>query len=159
MRGKQWLVLIGFIALSEGAGTLGSLFTIPSIAGWYATLARPQLAPPNWVFGPVWTTLFLLMGIAAFLVWCSGGDRKDVRIGLGIFLLQLVLNVLWSVIFFGYHNLGGACIEIVFLWFAIIATIAAFARISNSAALLLLPYLAWVSYAAYLTYTFWSLAT
>lgn len=136
----------------ELAGIVGSVFTASSIPTWYATIVRPDIAPPSWVFGPVWTTLFALMGIAAFLVWRKGLGQKGVKMALGIFILQLVLNVLWSVIFFGRQSPGGAFVEIFFLWAAIIATIVAFAKISRPAAWLLAPYLAWVSFAAYLNY-------
>lgn len=145
------------IVVSELAGIIGSVFTMPSIAGWYATLTKPELAPPNWVFGPVWTTLFAFMGIAAFLVWRKGLDRRDVKIALGIFLGQLALNTLWSIIFFGLQSPAGACVEIIFLWLAILATIIAFAKISKPAAWLLVPYILWVSFAAYLNYSIWML--
>ena len=148
------LVSIGVCLL---AGVTGSIFTMPAIPTWYAALNRPPLAPPNWIFGPVWTTLFVLMGISAFLIWKKGLDRKDVKIALGIFIGQLVLNTLWSIIFFGLHSPGGALIEIVFLWLAILATIVAFYKISKPAAWLLVPYILWVSFAAYLNYAIWSL--
>ena len=143
------------VAVSELAGIIGSVFTAPSIPNWYAGLAKPALTPPAWVFGPVWTTLFALMGIAAFLVWKSGLDNKDVKIALGIFLGQLVLNTFWSIIFFGFHNPGAAFVEIIFLWLAIVATIMAFARISKPAAWLLVPYVIWVGFAGYLNYSIW----
>lgn len=149
--------LIIAIVVSELAGIIGSVFTTPSIAGWYAGIVKPDINPPAWVFGPVWTTLFALIGIAAFLVWKKGLDRKDVKIALGIFLGQLVLNTLWSIIFFGLHSPGGALIEIIFLWLAILATIIAFAKISKPAAWLLLPYIFWVSFAGYLNYSIWQL--
>ncbi|MFA6338636.1 MAG: TspO/MBR family protein [Candidatus Paceibacterota bacterium] len=145
------------IVVSELAGIIGSVFTTPSIAGWYAGIVKPALNPPAWVFGPVWTTLFVLMGIAAFLVWKKGLDRRDVKIALGIFLGQLVLNTLWSIIFFGLHSPGSALVEIVFLWLGILATIVAFYKISKLAAWLLVPYILWVSFAAYLNYAIWSL--
>ncbi len=154
---KDWLELAGFVVLSQGAGIVGSLFTAPSIDGWYAQLLRPELAPPNWVFAPVWTTLFFLMGVAAFLVWRKRRRHKGVWIALGIFVFQLVLNTLWSIIFFGLRNPGGAFIEILFLWVAIAVTIGMFAKISKPAALLLVPYIAWVSFAAYLNYMIWVL--
>lgn len=167
--------LIIAVVVSEAAGVIGSLFTTPAIqSGWYASLAKPALNPPAWVFGPVWTTLFALMGIAAFLVWRKGLDRKDVKIALSIFLIQLVLNTLWSVIFFGLKSPGGAFVEIIFLWLAILATIIAFAKIfppaggpavypvraffvSNGAWLLLIPYILWVTFAMYLNYSIWVL--
>lgn len=145
------------IIVSELAGVIGSIFTVPSIGRWYAALARPELAPPNWVFGPVWTTLFALMGISSFLIWKKGLDRRDVKIALGIFLGQLVLNTLWSIIFFGLRSPGGALVEIAFLWLAILATIIVFAKISRPAAWLLMPYILWVSFAAYLNYSIWIL--
>jgi len=160
--------LIIAIVVSELAGIIGSVFTTPSIAGWYSGIVKPALNPPAWVFGPVWTTLFALMGIAAFLVWKKGLDRRDVnphtkgfgvgvKIALILFGIQLVLNTLWSIIFFGLHSPGGALVEIVFLWLAILATIIAFAKISKPAAWLLSPYILWVSFAMYLNYSIWVL--
>src|SRR3989344_4730404 len=149
--------LIGFIALAELAGIVGAIFTTPPIPKWYAELVKPEVAPSNWICGPVWTTLFALMGIAAFLVWQKGIQRKEVKIALGIFLSQLILNTLWSVIFFGWQNPGAAFVEIIFLWLAILATIIAFAKISPQAAWLLVPYILWVSFAGYLNYTIWIL--
>lgn len=149
--------LIIAIVVSELAGIIGSVFTTPSIQTWYATLARPALNPPAWVFGPVWTTLFALMGISAFLIWKKGLDRKDVKVALGIFIGQLILNTLWSIIFFGLHSPAGAFTEIIFLWLAILATIVAFAKISRPAAWLLVPYILWVSFAGYLNFSIWQL--
>jgi tryptophan-rich sensory protein len=157
MKKQDIIQLLGAIALCEGAGIIGTFFTTPSIPTWFATLVRPEIAPPNWVFAPVWTTLFALMGIALFLVWRKGLERKDVRIALFVFGVQLVLNSLWSIIFFGMQNLGAALIEIIALWFAIVATIVLFARISKTAAVLLVPYVLWVSFAAYLNYSYWVL--
>ncbi|MCL5006691.1 MAG: tryptophan-rich sensory protein [Patescibacteria group bacterium] len=149
--------LIIAIVVSEFAGIIGSVFTTPSIVGWYANLAKSALNPPAWVFGPVWTTLFAFMGIAAFLVWRKGLDRKDVKIALSIFAIQLVLNTLWSIIFFGLHSPAGALVEIIFLWLAILATIISFAKISKPAAWLLAPYILWVTFAAYLNVMIWLL--
>ena len=148
--------LIFSLAISGLAGAVGTLFTISAIPTWYAWLAKPAIAPPNWIFGPVWTTLYILMGIAAFLVWRKARPRTA-RWKLGIFDVQLILNALWSFIFFGAHNLVGAFIEIIVLWIAILATIIAFARVSRTAAWLLAPYLAWVTFAAYLSWSIWSL--
>lgn len=154
--------LIIAIVVSELAGIIGSVFTMPSIASWYAGIVKPAINPPAWVFGPVWTTLFALMGISAWLVWKKLDSRlrdndKKIKISLGIFIGQLVLNTFWSIIFFGLHSPGGALIEIVFLWFAILATIVAFAKISRLAAWLLLPYIIWVSFAMYLNFAIWML--
>lgn len=149
--------LITAISISELAGIAGSIFTAPAVANWYPQLSKPSFNPPAWVFGPVWTTLFALMGIAAFLVWNKGLERRDVRVALCLFIVQLVLNTLWSIIFFGLQSPGGALVEIVFLWMAILATIMAFAKISKPAAWLLLPYILWVSFALYLNYALWTL--
>ena len=169
MKINNFFKLIIAIVVCEAAGVVGAFFTTPSIPTWYATLARPTLNPPAWVFGPVWTTLFALMGIAAFLVWKKGLERGDVhpvrlfavsnrvKIALGIFIGQLVLNTLWSIIFFGLHSPGAALVEIIFLWLAILATIIAFAKISKPTAWLLLPYIVWVSFAGYLNYSIWIL--
>jgi len=139
------------------AGFIGSFFTISSIPTWYATIQKPAFNPPNWVFGPVWTTLYILMGISAYLVWMKGWDKKEVRSALAIFAVQLVLNTLWSIIFFGAKELFLAFVEIAFLWTAIVVTIFLFRRISRNAALLLVPYLLWVSFAAFLNYSVWQL--
>lgn len=157
MKIPRILKLILAIVVSELAGIIGSIFTTPSIAGWYAGISKPAFNPPAWVFGPVWSTLFVLMGIAAFLIWEKGLERRDVKIALSIFIGQLVLNTLWSIIFFGLHSPGGALIEIIVLWLAILATIVTFAKISKPAAWLLVPYVLWVSFAMYLNYAIWSL--
>lgn len=162
--------LIVAIAISESAGIIGSVFTMPSIQTWYAALAKPTINPPAWIFAPVWTILFALMGIAAFLVWKNGLNRQDVKIALGIFVGQLALNTLWSIIFFGMHNPGLAFLEIIFLWLAIIWTTIVFYKTSppssgiwtteghgKLAAYLLVPYILWVSFAAYLNYSVWML--
>jgi|SRR3989344_5693930 len=156
-RTVHFLKLIFAILVCQLAGVVGSIFTTPAIGGWYATLQKPALAPPNWVFAPVWISLFTLMGIAAFLVWQKGLARVDVKIALGIFLFQLTLNTLWSFLFFGLQNPAAAMIEIVVLWLAILVTIVSFFRISQLAAYLLVPYILWVSFAAYLNYLLWTL--
>lgn len=155
---KKIYKLIISLLVPQLAGGIGSIFTVGSVNDWYPVLVKPALNPPAWVFGPVWTALFALMGIAAFLVWKKGLERRDVKIALGIFVFQLALNTLWSIIFFGLHSPGGALIEIVFLWLAILATIIAFAKISKPAAWLLAPYILWVSFAAYLNWSIWMLS-
>lgn len=157
MNKGNWVKLITAVVGSELAGIIGSVFTVSSIPTWYAGLVRPELSPPNWIFGPVWTTLYALMGVATFLVWRKGLNRRDVKIALSLFLGQLFLNSLWSILFFGLQNPGAALVEIAFLWVAILATCIAFAKISKPAAWLLLPYLVWVSFAAYLNYAIWTL--
>ncbi|MFH1541625.1 MAG: TspO/MBR family protein [bacterium] len=132
------------------AGFIGQLFTFPSIATWYAALNKPFFNPPNWIFGPVWTTLYLMMAVAAYLVWQKGWGDKSVRTALFIFLIQLMLNSLWSILFFGLHQPIWAFIEIIFLWSAILLTILRFKKLSQPAAWLLIPYLLWVSFASLL---------
>lgn len=138
------------LALPQLAGALGSLFTFPNIGLWYQFLTKPELAPPNWVFGPVWTTLFVCMGIASFLVWQRGAHKREVRLALAFYGVQLVLNVLWSVVFFGLQDPQGAVAVIAILWLAIAATAYLFYRVSKPAGFLMLPYLVWVSFATYL---------
>lgn len=144
--------LVLSIFLCELAGIIGSLFTIPAIPGWYAGLVKPALNPPSWVFGPVWTILYALMGIAAFLVWKQGWERKEVKTALGIFAAQLIANATWSIIFFGMRNPFYVLINIFALWILVLITIIVFYRISKPAAYLLLPYICWVSFATYLNY-------
>jgi len=157
MKINNTLKLVISLIIPQLAGGLGSYFTIGSVKDWYPTLVKPVLNPPAWVFGPVWTTLFAFMGIAAFLIWRNGLERRDVKIALGVFIGQLVLNTLWSIIFFGLHSPGGALIEIIFLWLAILATIIMFSKISKPAAWLLIPYILWVSFAGFLNYSIWQL--
>jgi benzodiazapine receptor len=149
--------LVLFIALCEIAGAVGSLFTTPSIPTWYASLRKPNMAPPNWVFAPVWTTLYALMGISLFIVWGKTHGKDFGRVAITTFILQLALNVLWSYLFFGLQSPFLGLIEITVLWFAIAATIVSFSRISRIAGLMLLPYLAWVSFAGYLNYMVFTL--
>lgn len=150
MKIKEISALLIALAIPQLVGGIGSLFTTPQIPGWYASLIKSPLNPPGWVFGPVWTTLFLLMGIAAFLVYQKGWQRKDVKRALEVFGLQLVLNTLWSILFFGLHNPLAAFIEIFLLWLAILWTIVTFYNVSRPAAYLLIPYIAWVSFAIFL---------
>jgi len=134
------------------AGFLGSAFTTPSIPTWYAFLVKPSFNPPNWLFAPVWTILFILMGISAFLVWQKGLKKKGVKKALVFFLAQLIFNVLWSFFFFKFHSPFLALLDIIFLWFLILLTMIKFFKINNTAGLLLIPYLLWVSFASVLNY-------
>lgn len=152
MKRHNFFALIVAIGIAQFAGIIGSVFTMSEIPAWYATLARPELSPPSWVFGPVWTTLYTLMGIAAYIVWRHGTARPPVRLALILWGIQLLYNTAWSIIFFGLHAPGAAFVEILFLWVTIAATIYFFARVSRLAAWLLAPYLLWVSFAAYLNY-------
>ena len=149
------LIFSIFICLC--AGFIGSFFTSPSIPTWYATLQKPSFAPPNWVFFPVWTSLFILMGISLFLVWQKGWEDKRVKTAIYIFAGQLVLNALWSVAFFGLKSPLLGLIEIIILWIAILATILSFMKLSRTAAYLLMPYILWVSFATIVNFSIWRL--
>ncbi len=157
MRVNNFFKLVIAIVVSELAGIIGSVFTISAIPTWYDGLVKPALNPPSWVFGPVWTALYALMGIAAFLIWRMGWERKEVKTALGVFGLQLSLNAIWSIIFFGLHSPGWALVNIILLWLAILGTIIVFYKISRPAAYLLVPYILWVSFASYLNYSIWVL--
>jgi len=150
---KEILRLAVSISIVFIAGAIGTVATISQIPTWYAALAKPTWAPSNWVFGPVWTTLYVLIGVALFLVWREGLGRRDVRFALLIFAVQLILNILWSVVFFGFHSLLGGFILILMLWIAILANIIAFYIISKPAGIILIPYIVWVSIASYLNYS------
>lgn len=152
----RWIGLAVFLVVCLGAGGLGALATTPEIEGWYQTLDKPAWNPPDSVFGPVWTTLFVMMAIAAWLVWKPQGLQASVM-PLTFFAIQLVLNIAWSWIFFGLHQPGWAFVEIVILWLAIVLTTVAFFQSSKLAGWLMIPYLAWVSFASVLNFTIWRL--
>jgi len=147
---KKAAGIIVAIVACELAGIIGSVFTMPSIPGWYAGIAKPSFNPPNWIFGPVWTLLYALMGLAAYLVYEKGFKRPEVKKALTVFAAQLLLNTLWSIVFFGAHMILGAAVVIVLLWALILATILLFYRISKAAAYLLVPYIFWVTFATVL---------
>ncbi len=149
--------LIISLIIPQLAGGLGSYFTIASVKNWYPLLTKPSLNPPAWIFGPVWTTLYLLMGIAAFLIWKKGWGRKDIRKALVVFGLQLVLNATWSIVFFGLQSPALALVNIIMLWLAIVWTMILFYKISKPAMWLLMPYILWVTFASYLNYSIWIL--
>ncbi len=154
-KGSLWKLLVSLI-VCQLAGVLGSIFTTPAIPTWYKTLNKPSFTPPNWIFSPVWISLFVLMGISLFLVWRRQG-QPYVRAALIFFFAQLILNTLWSVAFFGLKSPLLGLIDIVLLWFAILITILAFFKVSRWAGGLLLPYLLWVSFAALLNFSLWTL--
>lgn len=138
------------IVITEGAGAIGSLFTFEAIPTWYAGLNKSPITPPNWFFAPIWLTLYFLMGIALYLVWTSGLPRKEKSLPYALFFIQLAMNVLWSLIFFGLHLILFGAIEIVFLWFFIVATVIEFRSVSRTSAYVLFPYLSWVTIATIL---------
>ena len=180
MKLNNYFKLVITVALSELAGIIGSIVTIPAIPGWYAALVKPALNPPSWVFGPVWTTLYFLMGVSLYLVWTHDwnvnhpiltktrkawnpwserfwrGDLQKVNV-MAIFAIQYLLNIAWSVVFFGMHLPSMAFFVILALWVSILYTIVNFYRISKLAAYLLVPYILWVSFASYLNYAIWML--
>jgi len=150
------ITLIISIFVAQLAGIIGSVFTLASVPTWYQDLVKPVWNPPSWIFGPVWIILYVLMGIAAYLVW----QQKDVagaKLALSIYGVQLVFNALWSIIFFGLKNPGFAFIEIIVLLGLIIITTILFWRINTWAGILFLPYILWTSFAVFLNYIIWQL--
>lgn len=149
--------LAACIILCLVAGFIGSAFTTPHIPGWYAGLAKPSFTPPSWLFGPVWTALYILMGISLFLVWRGGLGERRVQLAVGIFIVQLACNVLWSFAFFGRQSPLAGLVVISVLWILIVITIIASAFVSKAAAFLLIPYALWVSFASILNASIWRL--
>jgi benzodiazapine receptor len=145
------------IIICQFAGVIGSVFTTPAIPTWYATLIKPSFTPPNWIFSPVWISLYLLMGISVFLVWRKGIENPQVNLALRFFIVQLILNSLWSVLFFGLRSPFLGLVEIIILWIFILLTILYFFRVSKTAGILLWPYILWVSFAAVLNFSLWRL--
>jgi benzodiazapine receptor len=157
MKAKEIIWFIVSIVICQSAGLIGSLFTTPSIPTWYAGLQKPPFNPPNVVFAPVWTVLFFLMGVSLFLVWRFGFEKRVVKVSLILFFSQLVLNILWSVLFFGLKQPMLAFIEIVILWIFILLTIIYFFKVSRTASILMIPYILWVSFASILNFFIWRL--
>lgn len=153
---RDWLALAIFVLVCFGAAGVGSSFTTPALDGWYVDLRKPAWNPPNWIFAPVWSALYLLMAIAAWLVWRKEGFRATGG-AMALFAVQLILNIAWSALFFGLRSPGAALAEIAGLWVAIAATIAAFSRTSSLASWIMAPYLAWVSFAGALNFAIWRL--
>jgi benzodiazapine receptor len=157
-RERPYVALLLAILGVELVGGAGGLFTASGVGGWYETLVRPALAPPNWVFGPVWTALYAMMGTALWLVWRRFETQPGpVRTAVGVFAVHLLVNLSWSAAFFGLRDPGLGLAVIGGLWTLIVATIWTFARVDRRAAALLVPYLLWVSFAAYLNYRIWLL--
>lgn len=153
----NYFKLLASVLLCLFAGVIGSVFTASSLENWYPLLEKPFFNPPSWLFGPVWTFLYILMGISLYIVWEKGLQDREVKIGLLIFGVQLALNTLWSFLFFGLRSPFYGFIEIIFLWIAILLTIVQFKKVSRTAAYLLVPYILWVSFAALLNYNLWML--
>ncbi len=150
---RQTVALLAIVTVCLAAGALGAAVTAPAIPTWYATLEKPPFNPPNWIFAPVWTALYLMMAVAAWLVWRRGNARP----ALILFALQLLLNAAWSLLFFGLHRVDFALVDIVLLLAALAATALTFRRHSTIAAVLLVPYIAWVSFATALNFAIWRL--
>lgn len=153
----NYFLLIGFIIVAQAAGGIGSLFTFSSIPSWYAYLNKPFFSPPNWLFGPVWTLLYTFMAIAAYLVWRRVQFNKKGHAFWHVYWTQLILNTLWSILFFGLKFTGLAFIEIIAMWYFILRSIEEGAKIDKWSAYLLYPYLAWVSFASLLNLAIWFL--
>lgn len=149
---KDIVKLLISIIICQAVGFIGSLFTTPNIPTWYATLKKPGFAPPNWLFAPVWTILFLLMGIAFYLVWRQGWNNPPVKSAMIIFIVHFVVNILWSAVFFGLKSPLAGFFVIVTLWFLILLTIIYFTNVSKIAGILFIPYLLWVSFASVLNF-------
>ena len=158
IQGRDWVALLIAVAICLAVSALGGWATSTSVGTWYPTLAKPSFNPPDAVFAPVWTTLYLMMGVAAWLIWrqrCA--DPAAIRRALALFGVQLALNLAWSVLFFGLRQIGWALVDIVLLWTAIAAATLAFWRVDRTAGLLMLPYLAWVGFAGMLNLVIWRL--
>jgi tryptophan-rich sensory protein len=153
---NKWLMLVVFVGICLLVGFIGGYSTRHAIETWYAGLTKPSWNPPNWVFGPVWTILYILMGIAAWYVWRA--PQSPARsLALWIFGIQLFLNFIWTPLFFGMHAVGWAAVDIVFLWLGISGFIFASWRVNPTAAVLFIPYWAWVTYASTLNIAIWRL--
>lgn len=160
---KSWIKLIACIALCQSAGFLGTFFTLSAIPNWYLYLEKPFFSPPNWIFGPVWTTLYTMMGISLYLNWIKLSDKKFtkqysyIRLSIAIFLIHLIFNTAWSIIFFGMKDIFSALIVIIIIWGFIVWMIKRFYQTDKWASWLLVPYLAWVSFATLLNLNLWLL--
>ena len=154
MKFNEILKLVTSLVICQLAGLIGSLFTRPAIPTWYQSLNKPSFAPPNWLFGPVWISLYLLMGISLFLVWRKSG-KAQVKTALFIFSLQLLFNAFWSIAFFGFRSPAFGLFIILLLWISLLLTIIIFARLSLAASILLWPYFLWTSFASWLNFSLW----
>lgn len=149
--------LIISILIPVLVGVTAGLFTSTGVDGWYAVANKPSFNPPNWIFAPMWTTLYILMGIALYIVWKRPANEPHRKMALIFFSIQLALNFAWSFIFFYAQQTGWAFVEIIIMWLMILTTIITFRKISATAAWLLVPYICWVSFAALLNYSIWQL--
>lgn len=155
-RWVDFVALAGFLGICLGVAGAGALMTFPSLTPWYANLNKPQWNPPNTIFGPVWTTLFILMALAAWLIWYER-ERKNIGTAMVWFFVQLLLNCAWSGLFFAFHSPGAALLDVILLWSSILICIGCYWRINRMAACLMIPYLLWVTFAFFLNLTIWKL--
>lgn len=155
-RQNQWIFLLGFVSITFLVSYLGAWLTFESVSTWYQTLVKPPLTPPDWVFGPVWTLLYGFMALAAWLVWRQGGMQQN-KTAMQLYFIQLVINLGWSYMFFYLQAPLAAFLEILLLWALILWTLLSFRKAYSPAGVLLVPYLLWVSFAAYLNAGIWIL--
>jgi len=153
----SWFGLAVSVIICELVGIGGSAFTVKSIPTWYAQLNKPLFSPPNWLFGPVWTLLYAIQGIAAYLIYQKIPTNPQAKTALGLFVVQLILNAIWTPLFFVAHNIKLAFFEIVLMWISILLSTIWFFRADETAGWLMLPYLAWVTFASVLNYSLWRL--
>lgn len=160
---RSWSKLIASIVLCQLAGIIGSFFTFSAITDWYQYLNKPSFSPPNWVFGPVWTSLYTLMGISLYLHWIKLSDKKYskqskyIKESITIFLIHLFFNAIWSIIFFGLKEILFALVIIIIIWGFVVGMIRRFYQTDKWSSYLLYPYLAWVSFATVLNFSLWLL--
>jgi tryptophan-rich sensory protein len=154
---KNWIKLVISIAIPQIIGISSVFFTITNVGRWYQQIKRPEWNPPNWIFGPVWTILYIMMGVALYLIWKSNVAKEKKRTAIILWSVQLLFNFFWSFIFFNQHQIGLALVEIICLWVLLLLNIFSFAKINKTAAWLLVPYISWVSFAAILNYAIWEL--
>ena len=153
----QFLAFIICLLIPLAIGAIGGYFTFESVKTWYTTLNKPTFNPPNSIFGPVWTSLYIIMGISSYLIWKKRNTVSGYNWALGMYLLQLFLNLMWSFLFFFQRQIGFALVEIAILWLTIIITAFLFYRMDKPAGLLFIPYILWVSFASYLTFSIYIL--
>jgi len=153
---REWVVLVLFVATCLTGSVIGGMVTSLSVDDWYPTLEKPSFTPPDWVFAPVWLFLYISMALAAWLVWLQAGFRHG-AVPLGMFFIQLILNVAWSGLFFGLRHPGAAFVHLLVLWIVIVATTVEFWRVRKWAGMLMVPYVLWVIFAGVLNYSLWQL--
>jgi len=152
----RWITLLAWLGLCFAVAGVSGHWTAVEVAGWYKTLRMPSIAPPNWIFGPVWTLLYAMMAVAAWRITLTAPSQERTW-ALALFLTQLALNFAWSLLFFHWHQIGWAFVEVLVLWALIAASALAFSALDRTAAWMMVPYLAWVSFAALLNFLLWRL--